>query len=212
MLTFDSCNSCKRLHESQFPFFSRIEFVRSKLSNLSAHVAGVNVSMGLQIVENGCGNTRTSSAQNATKKRRTSITSSAPILLVSPCDSPVFDRDDRTVPEVLSDLQQLSPDRLRRLGRLTETLLVEYLQSYSRNNNFVIIDSVLNIVLSSSTSLFNALTFIQCVSSTYWKWNTVTLRKLTRDSCIVGMSARANNLYCCRRQAPVPSTINSIPI
>ena len=42
---FDSCNSCKRLvtrrlhqlHESKFPFVSRIEFIRSKLSNFSAH-------------------------------------------------------------------------------------------------------------------------------------------------------------------------------
>ena len=48
---FDSCNSCKRLgtsrlhelHESKFPFVSRIEFIRSKLSNLSAHVYGVIV-------------------------------------------------------------------------------------------------------------------------------------------------------------------------
>ena len=47
---FDSCNSCKRLvpsrlhelHESKFPFVSRIEFIRSKLSNFSAHVYGVN--------------------------------------------------------------------------------------------------------------------------------------------------------------------------
>ena len=46
---FDSCNSCKRLvpsrlhelHESKFPFISRIEFIRSKLSNFSAHVYGV---------------------------------------------------------------------------------------------------------------------------------------------------------------------------
>ena len=53
---FDSCNSCKRLgtnrkrlgtsrlhelHESTFPFGSRIEFIRSKLSNFSAHVSGV---------------------------------------------------------------------------------------------------------------------------------------------------------------------------
>ena len=44
---FDSCNSCKRLvpsrlhalHESKFPFVSRIEFIRSKLSNFSAHVS-----------------------------------------------------------------------------------------------------------------------------------------------------------------------------
>ena len=43
---FDSCNSCERLvpsrlhelHESKFPFVSRIEFIRSKLSNFSAHV------------------------------------------------------------------------------------------------------------------------------------------------------------------------------
>ena len=46
---FDSCDSCKRLgtsrlhelHESKFPFVSRIEFMRSKLSNFSAHVYGV---------------------------------------------------------------------------------------------------------------------------------------------------------------------------
>ena len=50
---FDSCNSCKRLgtsrlhelHESKFPFVSRIEFIRSKLSNFSAHVSGVTVSV-----------------------------------------------------------------------------------------------------------------------------------------------------------------------
>ena len=50
---FDSCNSCKRLgtsrlhelHELKFPFVSRIEFIRSKLSNLSAHVYGVTVSV-----------------------------------------------------------------------------------------------------------------------------------------------------------------------
>ena len=48
---FDSCNSCKRLgtsrlhelHDSKFPFVSRIEFIRSKLSNFSAHVYGANV-------------------------------------------------------------------------------------------------------------------------------------------------------------------------
>ena len=48
---FDSCNSCKRLvpsrlhelHESKFPFVSRIEFIRSKLSNFSAHVYGVAI-------------------------------------------------------------------------------------------------------------------------------------------------------------------------
>ena len=47
---FDSCNSCKRLgtsrlhelHESKFSFVSRIEFIRSKLSNFSAHVYGVS--------------------------------------------------------------------------------------------------------------------------------------------------------------------------
>ena len=33
------------LHESKFPFVSRIEFIRSKLSNFSAHVHGVIVSM-----------------------------------------------------------------------------------------------------------------------------------------------------------------------
>ena len=46
---FYSCNSCKRLgtsrlhelHESKFLFVSRIEFIRSKLSNFSAHVYGV---------------------------------------------------------------------------------------------------------------------------------------------------------------------------
>ena len=45
----DSCDSCKRLgncrfhelHRSKFPFVSRIEFIRSKLSKFSAHVPGV---------------------------------------------------------------------------------------------------------------------------------------------------------------------------
>ena len=45
---FGSCNSCKRLgtsrlhelHEPKFPFVSRIEFIRSKLSNFSAYVSG----------------------------------------------------------------------------------------------------------------------------------------------------------------------------
>ena len=45
---FDSCAPCKQLgtsrlhqlHESKFTFVSRIEFIRSKLSNLSAHVSG----------------------------------------------------------------------------------------------------------------------------------------------------------------------------
>ena len=49
MQIFDSCKSCKRLgtsrlhelHESNLPFVSRIEFIRSKLSNFSAHVSGV---------------------------------------------------------------------------------------------------------------------------------------------------------------------------
>ena len=46
---FDSCNSCKllktsclhELHESNFSFVSRIEFIHSKLSFSSAHVSGV---------------------------------------------------------------------------------------------------------------------------------------------------------------------------
>ena len=46
---FDSYNSCKRLvpsrshelHESKVPFVTRIEFIRSKFSNLSPHVYGV---------------------------------------------------------------------------------------------------------------------------------------------------------------------------
>ena len=45
---FDSCNSCKRLgtsrlhelHESKFPFVSRIEFIRSKLSNFLLMYSG----------------------------------------------------------------------------------------------------------------------------------------------------------------------------
>ena len=49
---FDSYNSCKlletshlqELHESKFPFVSRIEFIRSKLSNCSARLSGVIVS------------------------------------------------------------------------------------------------------------------------------------------------------------------------
>ena len=48
---FDSCNSCKRLgtsrlhelHESIFSFVSRIEYIRSKLSNYSAHVSARRV-------------------------------------------------------------------------------------------------------------------------------------------------------------------------
>ena len=54
---FDSCNSCKRLpsrlhelHEAKFPFVSRIEFIRSKLSNFSAHVYGVRDSVLLRAV------------------------------------------------------------------------------------------------------------------------------------------------------------------
>ena len=51
---FDSCNSCERLgtsrlhelHESKFSFVSRIEFIRSKLSNFFAHVYGVTECIG----------------------------------------------------------------------------------------------------------------------------------------------------------------------
>ena len=51
LMSFDLSNSCKRLrtsrlhelHESKFPFVSRIEFIRSKLSNFSAHVSGASV-------------------------------------------------------------------------------------------------------------------------------------------------------------------------
>ena len=47
---FDSCNSCKRLgtsllhelNESKFPFVTLIEFIRSKLSDFSAHVSRVS--------------------------------------------------------------------------------------------------------------------------------------------------------------------------
>ena len=50
----DSCHSCKRLvpsglhelHESKFPFVTRIEIIRSKLSNFSAHVYGVTDARG----------------------------------------------------------------------------------------------------------------------------------------------------------------------
>ena len=46
--------SCKRLvpsrlhelHESKFPFVTRIEFIRSKLSNCSAHVSGDSAGLG----------------------------------------------------------------------------------------------------------------------------------------------------------------------
>ena len=43
---FDSCKSCKwlvpsSLNELKFPFVKRIEFIRSKLPNFSAHVSGV---------------------------------------------------------------------------------------------------------------------------------------------------------------------------
>ena len=49
IINFDSCNSYKRLgtsclhelHESKFPFVTRIEFIRSKLSKFSAYVSGV---------------------------------------------------------------------------------------------------------------------------------------------------------------------------
>ena len=37
------------LHESKFPFVSRIEFIRSKLSNFSAHVYGVSNSPALSV-------------------------------------------------------------------------------------------------------------------------------------------------------------------
>ena len=47
---FDSCNSCKRLgtsrlhdlHESKFPFITRIEFISTKFSIFSAHVSEVS--------------------------------------------------------------------------------------------------------------------------------------------------------------------------
>ena len=64
-VNFDSCNSCKQLgtsrlhelHESKFPFVSRIEFIRSKLSNFSAHVYGVSVAArGLE--RRGCSGSR----------------------------------------------------------------------------------------------------------------------------------------------------------
>ena len=50
---FDTCNSCKRmvpshlheLHKSKLSFVSRIETIRSKLSNTSAHLSGVAVSL-----------------------------------------------------------------------------------------------------------------------------------------------------------------------
>ena len=49
--SFDTCSSCKRLgtsrlhelHESKLTFVSRIEFIRSKHSNFSAHVSGVAI-------------------------------------------------------------------------------------------------------------------------------------------------------------------------
>ena len=56
---FDSCNSCKRLflhsrlhlihalHESKVPVVSGIEFIRSKLSNLSVHVSGGSAELTL---------------------------------------------------------------------------------------------------------------------------------------------------------------------
>ena len=53
---FDSCKSCKRLvlnrlhelHESKLSFVSRIEFIRSKLSNFSAHVYGASDVTGVE--------------------------------------------------------------------------------------------------------------------------------------------------------------------
>ena len=55
---FDSRNSCKRLgtsrlhelHESKLPFDSRIEHIRSKLSNFSAHVSGATAPAGWRAV------------------------------------------------------------------------------------------------------------------------------------------------------------------
>ena len=41
------------LHESKFPFLSRIEFIRSKLSNFSAHVSGVDALVAGEIREKG---------------------------------------------------------------------------------------------------------------------------------------------------------------
>ena len=48
---FDLCNSCKQLvpsclhelNESKFPFVTRIEFIRSKFSKISAHVSGTTI-------------------------------------------------------------------------------------------------------------------------------------------------------------------------
>ena len=59
---FDSCNSWKRLgtsrlhelHESKFPFLSRIEFIRSKLSYCSAHFSEVSVAPSFSLYV-GCG-------------------------------------------------------------------------------------------------------------------------------------------------------------
>ena len=41
------------LHESKFPYVSRIEFIRSKLSNFSAHVYGVVVLVKLSGIFDG---------------------------------------------------------------------------------------------------------------------------------------------------------------
>ena len=41
------------LHEYKFPFVSRIEFIRSKLSNFSAHVSGVTVAGRYMIMKAG---------------------------------------------------------------------------------------------------------------------------------------------------------------
>ena len=60
-ISFDSYNSCERLgtsrlhelHESKLLFVSRIEFIRTKLSNFSVYVSGVSVFViGRQIVRN----------------------------------------------------------------------------------------------------------------------------------------------------------------
>ena len=55
--SFDSCSSCKRLapsrlhelHESKLLFLSRIELIRSKLSNFSVNVSGVRFSSACRL-------------------------------------------------------------------------------------------------------------------------------------------------------------------
>ena len=55
---FCPCKSCKRLvpsrlhelYQSKFPFVSRIEFIRLKLSNFCAHVYGVNICPPLPVL------------------------------------------------------------------------------------------------------------------------------------------------------------------